>query len=93
MLWSIILSIIISVSGLRKFLDPASQSYVEALGWIPNTLHLISNITVPLALFSNGVWMYGKRLATRPGRVASILLLKFILLPCLQAMCAKVRRV
>ena len=34
MLWSIFVALLISVSGLRVFLDSTSGSYIEALGWI-----------------------------------------------------------
>ena len=56
MLWSLVLALVISVSGLRRFLDPASPAYIDGLGWIVLTLQQIAGITVPLALFSNGVW-------------------------------------
>ena len=36
MLWSIFVALLISVSGLRVFLDSTSGSYIEGLGWIQN---------------------------------------------------------
>jgi len=57
MLWSILLALAISASGLRVFLDPACPQYIQGLGWIRDTLRLMANITVPLALFSAGIWM------------------------------------
>lgn len=61
MLWTIILAVIISASGLRRYLDVASPHYVLEIGWLINALTMITNCTVPLALFSNGVWLYGKK--------------------------------
>ena len=50
----------INLSGLRDFLFPGSPSYRPELGWVAGALAWTSGITVPVSLFSNGVWLYGK---------------------------------
>jgi hypothetical protein len=62
LLWVNLVAVVISVSGLRRWLDPASPDAVPALAWVAGTLDWYSRCTMALLLFSNGAWMYGKQL-------------------------------
>jgi len=90
MLWTLLLAVAISASGLRRWLDPASPQYVLELGWLISSLLMLTNTCVPLALFSNGVWLHGKRFwegNVKKGLI--ILAIKIVVLPWVQAACAK----
>ncbi|GLI64877.1 hypothetical protein VaNZ11_008264 [Volvox africanus] len=89
LLWSLLLALITNLSGLRKFLDPDSPSFVQALEFIPGLLHWFASIAIPVSLVSIGVWMYGKRMrASLLKQAGTLLLLKVLVLPLLQAACA-----
>jgi predicted permease len=93
MLGSLLLSLIMSLSGLRVWLDPASPQYLPALGWVDSTASMLRGTTVPLALFSCGVFLHGKRFWR--GNVAKagvVLVLKCVVLPALMLACAKAVR-
>lgn len=62
LLWFNLLAVIISLSGLRRFLDPASPAFQPAVGWVSGVLDWFSRCTVALLLFSNGAWICGKDL-------------------------------
>eukprot|EP00198_Chlamydomonas_reinhardtii_P002454 XP_001691790.1 predicted protein [Chlamydomonas reinhardtii] len=90
MIWTMFLALAISVSGLRVWLDPASASFLPELGWIAGSLAWVNGLVVPLSIFSNGTWMYGKRLVA-PGegiKMLVLLLIKVGLLPLLMVGCA-----
>ncbi|GIM01013.1 hypothetical protein Vretimale_5882 [Volvox reticuliferus] len=89
LLWSLLLALITNLSGLRKFLDPDSPSFVQELEFIPGFLHWFASIAIPVSLVSIGVWMYGKRMrASLLKQAGTLLLLKVMVLPLLQAACA-----
>ncbi|PNW69967.1 hypothetical protein CHLRE_17g700050v5 [Chlamydomonas reinhardtii] len=88
LLWSLLVSLIANLSGLRRFLDPESPAYVEGLGFIAELLHWFAGTAIPVSLVSIGVWMYGKRLPSAVLKRAGLLLcLKVLVLPALQAAC------
>jgi hypothetical protein len=62
LLWVNLVAVVISVSGLRRWLDPASPAAVPGLAWVAGTLDWYSRCTMALLLFSNGAWMHGKQL-------------------------------
>nr|AIF73521.1 hypothetical protein [Volvox ferrisii] len=85
MLWSLLVALIINLSGLRLVLLPGAVHYRPELGWVYGTLSWASGITVPVSLFSNGVWLYGKRFgAATMKRACVILAVKLLLLGPLQ---------
>jgi len=45
MMWSLFVAIIISCSGLRKFLDPESPDFYLEVGWITSLLRWIAGTT------------------------------------------------
>jgi hypothetical protein len=55
-----VVAITLSVSGVRRYLDPASPTALPALGWLDGALAWFSSACIPVLLFANGVWMYGK---------------------------------
>lgn len=60
LLWSLLLALLVNLSQLRLLLNPASPQFVPALSWVAGTLRWLTSTTVPVALFSNGVWLYGE---------------------------------
>lgn len=42
-LWCLALAMVISVSGLRRWLDPASPSYVVYVGWVYKPLQMLGS--------------------------------------------------
>ncbi len=75
MIWTMFLAMAVSVSGLRKFLDPASAMYRPELGWVAGSLAWVNNLVVPLSIFANGAWVsvrgqgegWGRDMGTRHG--------------------------
>ncbi|KAG2494243.1 hypothetical protein HYH03_007598 [Edaphochlamys debaryana] len=93
LLWSLLASLATNLSGLRKFLDPDSPSFVIELGFVPELLHWFASIAIPVSLVSIGVWMYGKRMPPALLKKAGVLLaLKLLVLPLLQVACAAALR-
>ncbi|KAG2450686.1 hypothetical protein HYH02_004525 [Chlamydomonas schloesseri] len=91
LLWSLLVALVINLSGLRDFLYPASPSYLPELGWVAGALAWTSGITVPVSLFSNGVWLYGKSFSRQTWmRAIGMLALKLLVLGPLQLACAAV---
>ncbi len=45
MMWSLLLALVVSLSGLRLFLDPRSSDYVQEMGWLTETLALLKSTT------------------------------------------------
>ncbi|KAG2499308.1 hypothetical protein HYH03_002886 [Edaphochlamys debaryana] len=90
MTWSLFASVALSASGLRVFLDPVAPQYRPELGWVAGTLQWIVGLVVPLSLFSNGAWMYGKRLLPQGEltKLVVMMLLKITVLPFLMVGCA-----
>ncbi|KAL6750450.1 hypothetical protein V8C86DRAFT_3031017 [Haematococcus lacustris] len=89
MVWSQLLALLVSCSGLRRWLDPGSPDYQLAMGWLTAALTLMANTAVPLSLFTNGVWLHGKQFWAGNMRKAAVLLaLKLLVLPALQLACA-----
>nr|ARO50094.1 hypothetical protein [Yamagishiella unicocca] len=91
LLWSLLVALLVNLSGLRGVLYPGSSRYRPELGWVAGSLAWSSSITVPVSLFSNGVWLHGKTFG-RPTllRAGGLLLLKLLLLGPLQLACAAV---
>ncbi|GIL84766.1 hypothetical protein Vretifemale_13214, partial [Volvox reticuliferus] len=90
MIWTMFIAMAVSVSGLRVFLDPASPRYRPEVGWVAGSLSWINGLVVPISIFSNGAWMYGKPLLPK-GEVVKmvvLLLIKVGALPLLMAGCA-----
>lgn len=65
LLWFNLAALLISLSGLRRWLDPASPDALPGLGWVEGTLRWGSATCVPTMLFANGVWMYGKPIISK----------------------------
>mmetsp|Transcript_10038 Transcript_10038/g.27425 ORF Transcript_10038/g.27425 Transcript_10038/m.27425 type:complete len:888 (+) Transcript_10038:208-2871(+) len=90
MLWSIFVALVVSCSGLRQFLDPDSPQFRLEVGWITELLRLIAGTTVPLSLFNNGVWLYGKQFwKGNIRKFLVVMFVKIVCLPFLQLGCAK----
>ncbi|WIA21611.1 hypothetical protein OEZ85_000795 [Tetradesmus obliquus] len=85
LMWLNFLAIAISLSGLRRYLDPASPAALPALGFIDGLLNWFSSACIPVLLFANGVWMSDKQVFSKQGQlqVTQLLLLKLLLLPAL----------
>ncbi len=60
LLWSLLVALLVNLSGLRSVLWAGSAHYRPELGWVAGSLAWVSGITVPVSLFSNGVWLHGK---------------------------------
>ncbi|KAG2438062.1 hypothetical protein HXX76_005672 [Chlamydomonas incerta] len=91
LLWSLLVALVINLSGLRDYLFPGSPSYLPELGWVAGALAWTSGITVPVSLFSNGVWLYGKSFSRQTWmRAIGMLALKLFVLGPLQLACAAV---
>ncbi|GLC36619.1 hypothetical protein PLESTB_000252500 [Pleodorina starrii] len=94
MIWTMFIAMLVSVSGLRVFLDPASPRYRPEVGWVAGSLSWINGLVVPMSIFSNGAWMYGKPVLPK-GEVTKmvvLLLIKVGVLPLLMAGCALLLR-
>mmetsp|Transcript_31446 Transcript_31446/g.57111 ORF Transcript_31446/g.57111 Transcript_31446/m.57111 type:complete len:247 (-) Transcript_31446:22-762(-) len=93
LLASTVIGAIISLSGLRVFLSPSESKYVIGTGFISGTLSYLSQICIPAALFTNGVWMAGNK-TWRSAKVLSqagwIIAIKLIPLPILQLCCCRI---
>ncbi|GLC33115.1 hypothetical protein PLESTM_000026000 [Pleodorina starrii] len=89
LLWSLLLSLVTNLSGLRSFLDPDSPSFVPELGFVPELLHWFASVAIPVSLVSIGVSLHGK-CAPAPllRQSGGLLVLKLAALPALQAGCA-----
>ncbi|KXZ51031.1 hypothetical protein GPECTOR_14g270 [Gonium pectorale] len=93
LLWSLLVALLVNLSGLRRFLDPESPAFVAELGFIAGLLHWFESIAIPVSLVSIGVWMYGKSLPLALLKRAGLLLaLKLVALPLLQVACAAALR-
>ncbi|GLC32936.1 hypothetical protein PLESTM_000005500 [Pleodorina starrii] len=89
LLWSLLVGLLVNLSGLRSLLWPGSAHYRPELGWLAGSLAWTSGITVPVSLFSNGVWLYGKTFGRETLVQAGwMLLLKLLVLAPLQLACA-----
>ncbi|GIL79705.1 hypothetical protein Vretimale_12354 [Volvox reticuliferus] len=89
LLWSLLVALVINLSGLRSILWPESFHYRPEVGWVAGALSWTSGITVPVSLFSNGVWLYGKKFGKATLLQAGlILLIKLVFLGPLQLACA-----
>ncbi|GIL68805.1 hypothetical protein Vafri_22044 [Volvox africanus] len=90
MIWTMFIAMTVSVSGLRVFLDPASPRYRPEVGWVAGSLSWINGLVVPISIFSNGAWMYGKPLLAKGEvvKIAVLLLIKVGVLPLMMAGCA-----
>ncbi|GLI66685.1 hypothetical protein VaNZ11_010619, partial [Volvox africanus] len=90
MIWTMFIAMTVSVSGLRVFLDPASPRYRPEVGWVAGSLSWINGLVVPISIFSNGAWMYGKSLLPKGElvKIAVLLLIKVGVLPLMMAGCA-----
>ncbi|GLI64920.1 hypothetical protein VaNZ11_008314 [Volvox africanus] len=89
LLWSLLVALVINLSGLRSILWPGSSHYRPELGWVAGALSWTSGITVPVSLFSNGVWLYGKKFGRATLLQAGwILLIKLAILGPMQLACA-----
>lgn len=68
MLWTLFLALIISLSGLRKWLDPTEATYVLEIGWLVNSLIMLTNTTGKSAgckarsMYDSAQWRPGMRL-------------------------------
>lgn len=68
-MWLNFLAIAISLSGLRRYLDPASPAALPALGFIDGLLNWFSSACIPVLLFANGVWMSDKQVFSKQGQL------------------------
>ncbi|MEW5311229.1 MAG: hypothetical protein WDW38_002961 [Sanguina aurantia] len=92
LIWSQVIALVVSLSGLRVFLSPASPQYVHGLGFVAGTLSWLTGITIPLALFGNGVWVYKKNMFKKGtlGKILVLCAMKIAVLPWLMVACTKV---
>ncbi|EFJ47638.1 hypothetical protein VOLCADRAFT_91985 [Volvox carteri f. nagariensis] len=89
LLWSLLVALLINLSGLRSVLWPGSPHYRPELGWVAGALSWTSGITVPVSLFSNGVWLYGKTFGRATlMQAGGLLLVKLVVLGPMQLACA-----
>jgi hypothetical protein len=58
--WTNLIAVVVSVSGLRQWLDPDSPNNIPALAWIEGSLRWGAATCIPVLLFASGVWVYGK---------------------------------
>lgn len=54
LLWFLAMALIVSMSGLRSYLDPDSPAFILPLGFIEGMLRWLGGTVIPLSLFSNG---------------------------------------
>jgi predicted permease len=69
LMWLNFIAIAISLSGLRRYLDPDSPAALPALGFIDGLLTWFSSACIPVLLFANGVWMSDKQVFSRSGQL------------------------
>jgi predicted permease len=65
LLWVQVFALILSASGVRRYLDDSTPQYVAELGWIDGVLTWFSSASIPVTLFSTGAWICGKQLISR----------------------------
>jgi hypothetical protein len=69
LIWLNFIAVAISLSGLRRYLDPDSPAALPALGFIDGLLTWFSSACIPVLLFANGVWMSDKQVFSRSGQL------------------------
>ena len=64
-IWTNLIAIAISTSGLRQWLDPDLPSSIPALAWVEGSLRWLAATCIPVQLFAAGVWVHGKSILNR----------------------------
>eukprot|EP01025_Chloroclados_australasicus_P003810 TRINITY_DN1090_c0_g1_i9.p1 TRINITY_DN1090_c0_g1~~TRINITY_DN1090_c0_g1_i9.p1 ORF type:complete len:553 (+),score=67.82 TRINITY_DN1090_c0_g1_i9:1550-3208(+) len=82
-MWAIAVGIVVSVTGLREFLDPQSAKTVVELSWLESALGALGSCLTPIALVVTGLWIANNHIfkSCHVWTVAFDLIFKFLVIP------------